>query len=256
MKQETEGLVPIVYELTPKIKEVKKIEKRVYSIDETTPVDTQVADLKIYLEGAEAESDPKPELFENLKLVSADFYFSYDPVDFSLKLIRPLDYDLVQNLTVSLVGDNDFKLQLEFQVKDSNNKVPELVLNKEEIEKYGSNLILVVADDLSNLLNSTVKAISSTPLPPRQNLPAIPELDIPMRPTPPFPYRTPELDEKRELLASFNQEKVIRSYEIKDTDLGNNFTVRIVHDNQTTTTPIQARIEGNMVIIEKVSVQF
>lgn len=243
-------------------------------INESTPIDTPIADLHILLDGGnnnDTNSSQTPELFDTLKLVSLPnepVYFSYDASNFSLKLIRPLDYDLVKNVTLNLAGDGlitdaNFKIELDFQVRDENNKPPELDIDREERDKYGANLILAVSNDLSDMLEQTVKAISSTPIPPRQPLPAIPELDLPERAFPQAPYRTPELDKRREALKKFNDEIVVRRYKISDPDLANNFTVRIL--NQTggvgggggdseSVRPIAARIDGQTLVIEKVSI--
>lgn len=287
-KPAPESRIPINYELKPKLPQVVKTtitdetnpnrKKHVYTIDESTPVETPIADLHIMLDGSNdttnKNSSSKPtEIFENLRLVShADDqpdYFAYNSTDFTLRLIRPLDYDLVKNLTLRLTGDGlitdaNFKIELDMRVNDVNNKPPELELDREERHKYGSNIILVVSNDLSEMLEKTVLAISSTPLPPRQPLPAIPELDLPERAFPQPPVRTPELDQRREALKDFNDLSVVRRYRIQDPDLNNNFTVRILNvtsddvpqsssSSLSTPRPVAARIEGQTLVIEKVS---
>lgn len=154
-----------------------------------------------------------------------------------------------------LVGENDFKMDLEFVIKDENNKVPRLELDREEQHKYGDNMVLVTVNDLRGLINSTVEAISSTPMPPRKPLPAIPELDLPVRPVSFEVYRTPELDERRQALSNFNDIRDIKTYRIIDTDLNNNFTVSYVLNETSEIVPklfdVKLDVKKNQVVFER-----
>ena len=269
--------IPIAYDLHPKVRSLEKLSDRVYSIAENTTTDTPIADVRIFLRGEENEDkdkmDTKPELFNNLRLVASPnepSYFSYDATNFTLKLIRPLDYDLVKNLTVQLASgigndpsdltstsaaaNSQFNLTLHFEVRDVNNKPPELALDAEEKNKYGSNLLIVVVDDLSDMIEQTAEAISSTPLPPRAPIPAIPEMDLPERIPPHPPYRTPELDARRQGLKEFNQRMIVRNYSIVDPDLKNSFSVTVLNgtDSNSNPIPIVTKIDGNSLVFEKV----
>lgn len=80
-------IMPISYELKPLVNKLKQIDKKVYSLDESTPVDTLIGELTLYTDNE--EPGRKPEIFDNLKVhpafndsKNADLYFSYDPEKF------------------------------------------------------------------------------------------------------------------------------------------------------------------------------
>ncbi|CAF0762269.1 unnamed protein product [Brachionus calyciflorus] len=226
-QNETKHLTPIIYKLEPKDDNLVKLNDSNYLIDESIQPNTIIAELNSYV------SDFKLPLSESFKILaindtlhSPELYFKYDYELSNLKLIRKLDYDLVKNLTLILLSDNDFRLEFNFMVNDTNDKRPELELNEQEMNKYGENLIVVSVNNLDNYINSISKVVSSTPTMPRKPIPAMPELNVPERRVDFMPYVTKELDENKNSLNNFDDIKLIKTYKIIDSDKENNFEVR------------------------------
>lgn len=256
-KTELAHLTPITYKLEPKNSQVEKLNDTVYSIEESLLPNTIIADLNSYL----GKSDTRVKMSENLKIIplkndsiNPDLYFRYDQVTSGLKLIRKLDYDVVKNLSLSLVDDDDFRIDVELVVKDTNDKQPELQLDEQEQNKYGENLVVVSIDRLDQYVQSISRVISSTPLPPKQSFPAIPELNLPER-----IFNTtglnlnPELTANKEHLNSFDNIKTLKAYKIIDPDRENNFSVQFVQ-NATSEAIIRAFnvfTNGTHVLFEK-----
>ncbi|RNA01642.1 Cadherin [Brachionus plicatilis] len=249
-----EHLTPIVYKLEPKIEQLKKINDSSYSIEESVPENTIIAELGSFV------TDHKLPMSENFKietlndtLHNPELYFRYDYENSNLKLIRRLDHDLVTNLSLVLVTEDNFRVRFDFDVLDVNDKIPELEMDEQEMEKFGQNLIIVSVDNLEDYLNSITKTVSSTPIPPRKPIPAMPELGLPERPLSFIPYITNELDRNRDALVNFDNTKLIKAYTILDTDKNNKFEANF---DLNVTSPAVARsfslsVNGTHVLIEK-----
>ena len=208
-----------------------RINQSTYSIDESMPTGTRFAQVKLALDRFNLTTF-------NLTLEplskELDLYLQFSGEEGnSLKLIRKLDYSLIQAFEFRIRLNEDVVHDFRIIVNDINDKEPELELNHDEVKKYGENLVITSIEDFEPVLNRISKSASSTPKMPIAIQPAIPEMGIPERDFTEqvlSTYRTLELDENTDSLKRFNTRTQLKAYRISDSDLENNFNVTFLQN--------------------------
>lgn len=216
---------------------IKQINDSFYSISELMPPGETLGQLRFYMNASLSNNTDEASNSSEYKLMPVSFLnytmsATTDDADMfvdmsskSLRLIRSLDYSLVQEIGLSIRLTSDLTRDLTILVNDTNNHAPKLKLSVEEMTKLGGNLLVASVDDFSPELKRISIQSSSTPRPVANFIPAIPEQGLPSM-TIPVHYNTMELDHNTKRLEQFNQDSLISAYEIIDLDVNNQFNVR------------------------------